>query len=54
MIKSKKVCQDGGKGGIVQLEHLGYALHGHLAESTVMVTDKTRASTEFCQSQKCA
>jgi len=38
--------------GMVQPEHLEYALPGHLAEGVVMVTDKTRASAEFCESHE--
>ena len=38
--------------GMVQPEHLEYALQGRFAEDIVMVTDKTRASTVFCESHE--
>jgi len=47
----KSFAKSAGK-GMVQPEHLEYALQGRLAEDVVMVTDKTRASTVFCESHE--
>ena len=49
--KGKTFAKTAGK-GMVQSEHLEYALLGHLAENVVLVTDKTRASTKFCESHE--
>jgi len=49
--KGKTFAKTAGK-GMVQSEHLEYALLGHLAEDVVLVTDKTRASTKFCESHE--
>jgi transposase-like protein len=49
--EGKTLARAAGK-GIVQLNYLEYALGANLTEQVVLVTDKTRASSEFCASHE--
>lgn len=49
--EGRTIAKAAGK-GIVQLNYLEYALGANLTEQVVLVTDKTRASSEFCESHE--
>jgi len=49
--EGRTIAKAAGK-GIVQLNYLDYALGANLAKQVVLVTDKTRASSKFCESHE--
>ena len=49
--QGKTLSMAAGK-GMVQLPYLDYALCNHLAEKTVLVTDRSQASLRFCEAHE--